>query len=177
MLNSGPPELPGLIATSVWMNGTKFSCGSERPLAETMPAVTVFSKPNGEPIATTHSPTRRRVGSPNFTAGSVPVVLDLDQRDVGALVGADHLGLEFALVGELDGDLVGALDDVRVGQDVAVRGDDEARAERAALRARSLLRPGLLPRNEAAEEFLDLLVVHARDLRQVSPGGAPPAWY
>jgi hypothetical protein len=22
MLNSGPPELPGLTATSVWMNGT-----------------------------------------------------------------------------------------------------------------------------------------------------------
>ncbi|MNH42339.1 hypothetical protein D3C78_1627810 [compost metagenome] len=22
MLNSGPPELPGLMATSVWMNGT-----------------------------------------------------------------------------------------------------------------------------------------------------------
>ena len=68
-LNSGPPELPGLIATSVWMNGTKFSCGSERPLALTMPAVTVLSKPNGEPIATTHSPTRSLLGSPNVTLG------------------------------------------------------------------------------------------------------------
>ena len=99
MLNSGPPELPGLIATSVWMNGTKFSCGSERPLALTMPAVTVFSKPNGEPIATTHSPTLSLVGSPKLhhrQAGGV----DLDQRDVGAPVGADHLGLELALVGE-----------------------------------------------------------------------------
>src|SRR5258706_308552 len=37
MLNSGPPELPGLMATSVWMNGTKFSCGSERPLAGPRP--------------------------------------------------------------------------------------------------------------------------------------------
>jgi hypothetical protein len=33
--------------------------------------------------------------------------LDLDQRHVGALVGADHLGLELALVGELHGDFVG----------------------------------------------------------------------
>ena len=66
-LNSGPPELPGLIATSVWMNGTKFSCGSERPFALMIPAVTLFSKPNGEPIATTHSPTLSLFGSPNFT--------------------------------------------------------------------------------------------------------------
>ncbi len=69
MLNSGPPELPGLMATSVWMNGTKFSCGSERPLALTMPAVTVFSKPNGEPIASTHSPTLSLVASPKRTSG------------------------------------------------------------------------------------------------------------
>ena len=95
MLNSGPPELPGLIATSVWMNGTKFSCGSERPLALTMPAVTVFSKPNGEPIATTHSPTLSLVGSPKRTAGrpvasilitamsvrrSAPITLALNSR-------------------------------------------------------------------------------------------------
>ncbi|MNC92270.1 hypothetical protein D3C83_86650 [compost metagenome] len=44
-----------------------------RPLPETMPAVTVFSKPNGEPIATTHSPTLSLPGSPNLTAGSAPV--------------------------------------------------------------------------------------------------------
>ncbi len=34
-----------------------------------MPAVTVFSKPKGEPIATTHSPTRLFAGSPSFTVG------------------------------------------------------------------------------------------------------------
>ena len=68
MLISGPPELPGLIATSVWMNG-KYSPVS-RPLALTMPAVTVFSSPNGEPIAMTHSPTLRRFTSPIFTVGS-----------------------------------------------------------------------------------------------------------
>ncbi|MBS1136080.1 MAG: putative serine protease MucD domain protein [Proteobacteria bacterium] len=69
MLNSGPPELPGLMATSVWMKGTNVSCGSERPLALTMPAVTELSKPKGEPMATTHSPTRSLVGSPIRTAG------------------------------------------------------------------------------------------------------------
>ena len=43
--NSGPPELPGLMAASVWMKGTRPSPGSERPLALTMPWVAVCSKP------------------------------------------------------------------------------------------------------------------------------------
>jgi len=34
-----------------------------------MPEVTVFSKPNGEPIASTHSPTRTLEASPSFTVG------------------------------------------------------------------------------------------------------------
>ena len=57
---SGPPELPGLIAASVWITWE-----IEKPLgawiwrcsAETMPLVTVRSRPNGLPIATTGSPT------------------------------------------------------------------------------------------------------------------------
>ena len=65
MLISGPPELPGLMATSVWMKGRKSPVS--RCLALTMPAVTVFSRPNGEPMAMTHSPTRSRLTSPIFT--------------------------------------------------------------------------------------------------------------
>ena len=53
-LNSGPPELPGLIAASVWMTSS-----IEKPLGEeisrcsalTTPAVSVRSRPNGLPIA------------------------------------------------------------------------------------------------------------------------------
>ena len=40
-----------------------------RCLALTIPAVTEFSSPNGEPIAITHSPTLRRLESPILTAG------------------------------------------------------------------------------------------------------------
>ena len=40
-----------------------------REVALTMPAVTLFSKPNGEPIATTHSPGRSFDGSPRRTVG------------------------------------------------------------------------------------------------------------
>ena len=34
-----------------------------------MPAVTLLSKPNGDPIATTHSPTLNLLGSPWVTFG------------------------------------------------------------------------------------------------------------
>jgi hypothetical protein len=70
MLNSGPPELPGLMGTSVWMNDTRFSFGRSRPLALTMPAVMVFSSPKGLPMAATHSPTLSLSGSPMVTLGS-----------------------------------------------------------------------------------------------------------
>ena len=55
-------------ATSVWMKEHS-SLRQGTPLAETMPAVTELSKPNGEPMATTHSPTRL-AGSPRRTVGN-----------------------------------------------------------------------------------------------------------
>ncbi|MNC89824.1 hypothetical protein D3C83_58220 [compost metagenome] len=64
------------------MNGTKFSCGSERPFAETMPAVTLLSKPNGEPIATTHSPTLSLFASPKRTTGRFPASIRITARSV-----------------------------------------------------------------------------------------------
>jgi hypothetical protein len=53
---SGPPELPGLSAASVWMTSSMhrpLRARKDRPSAETTPAVTVDSKPSGLPIATT----------------------------------------------------------------------------------------------------------------------------
>jgi hypothetical protein len=132
MLSSGPPELPGFTATSVWMKGTASRLGSperfSRLVALMMPAVTVLLKPKGEPIAITHSPRaqllgvadlhhRRLVASTLITATSLRVVR------------ADHLGDQLALVAEAHRDLLGVLDHVRVGDDEAVGGHDEARAE------------------------------------------------
>ena len=57
---SGPPELPGLIAASVWITLSIVKLLGDwiwRWRAETIPAVTVRSRPNGLPIATTGSPT------------------------------------------------------------------------------------------------------------------------
>jgi hypothetical protein len=56
----GPPLLPGLMAASVWIRLRMVppSVVIWRPVAETMPLVTLLSKvPSGLPIATTSSPT------------------------------------------------------------------------------------------------------------------------
>ena len=70
MSNSGPPELPRLMAASVWMKSSYGPDAMSRLRAETMPAVTVPPSPNGLPIAITQSPTRTASESPNETAGS-----------------------------------------------------------------------------------------------------------
>ena len=66
-----PPELPGFSAASVWITfstslpAEPVLVGSERPSAETTPAVTVPESPIGLPIATTSWPTRRESASPS----------------------------------------------------------------------------------------------------------------
>ncbi len=52
----------------------------------------------------------------------------LDQRHVGQIVHADHLGRQVGAVGQADHDLVGAADHVIVRDDIAGRVDDEAGA-------------------------------------------------
>ena len=58
--SSGPPELPGLIAASVWIASSiwkSVSDSTERPVAEITPTESEFSSPNGLPIAATGWPT------------------------------------------------------------------------------------------------------------------------
>ena len=56
-----------------------------RPLALTMPAVALFSKPNGAPIASTHSPTFSVRESPSFTVGrSLAPILMIAISDFGS---------------------------------------------------------------------------------------------
>ncbi len=84
---SAPPELPGEIAASVWMRSTS-ACdswalpGMVRWRPETMPTVTVFSKPSGLPRATASWPTWGRLVS-NVAAGQTGLV-DLEHRDIGS---------------------------------------------------------------------------------------------
>ena len=76
---SGPPELPGLMAASVWIRFCRLSVAvpvppacTVRPRAETMPWVTVgvpAARPSALPMATTASPTTAFCESPKVTVG------------------------------------------------------------------------------------------------------------
>ena len=58
----------------------------KRPSRSRCPTVTVCSRPNGLPIAMTHSPTRSVSESPSGSAGSPCRAFDLDEREVGLRV-------------------------------------------------------------------------------------------
>ena len=58
--SSGPPELPGLMAASVWIASPISNCVSDsivRSSAEITPVESDWRSPNGLPIAATGSPT------------------------------------------------------------------------------------------------------------------------
>ena len=81
-LRRGPPELPGLMAASVWMKFTFLfgmpTSAAERCSDETIPRVTVESSPTAFPIAMTQSPTCRSSERPSGAVGSLrPVGLIL----------------------------------------------------------------------------------------------------
>ena len=101
---------------------------SERPVALMTPTVTVWSSPNGiadgdGPLA---DPERVRIAEGGDR--QLVVGLEADHRQVRLGVGAEDLAAVFSLVGEPHGDLVGALDDVEVGEDEAALVDDDAGA-------------------------------------------------
>ncbi len=84
---------------------------------------------------------------------------DLQQRDIGTLVDADHLGLEFPLVGQLDVHLVGTVDDMRIGDEIAIARDDETGTDGLLLQL--ALGRAAWPRNlaEAPEELVERVVL------------------
>ena len=111
----------------------------ERWTAETTPTVRVVSLPSGLPIAATG---RRRRPWPNRRAALARAQvrrIDPDQADVIEEIPADEVRLDAITIGELDIEmlssvnaraLAGVRDHVRIRQDVALRGDDEARSLR-----------------------------------------------
>ena len=107
---------------------------SDRPSAETTPAVTVHSSPNGLPSAIASCPGRIERASPK-TAGirSLPAMRNTARSVSGSSPATD--AAEAAAVEQRDLDLVGAVHDVRVGEDEAVGGGDEAGAAAGAAAA------------------------------------------
>src|ERR1700730_16552771 len=127
---SGPPELPGLSAASVWITSSinrPFFERKERPSAEMTPAVTLASKPKGLPIAIAISPGFSFFELPSLAAGriafssmrtrakSVSVVTE-DAAGKNAPVERCHLGP------------FGALHDMAVGEDKTVRRENDTGA-------------------------------------------------
>jgi hypothetical protein len=102
----------------------------------------VLEKPKGEPMA---------------------AAVDLEQRNVGAFVHADDLGLELALaIRQAHGDVVEFRHYVRIGEDVAVCADDEARAEAAARLARAAAVAARDVGHEPTEEFQHRIFLRLR---------------
>ena len=106
---------------------------SERPSAETTPAVTVDSKPSGLPIATTSWPRRSLLELPSRAAGSETSSMTRSRaRSVcGSSPSTRALTVRVSAKRQPHGG--GALHDVAVGQHQAVGRDHHARAGAAAL--------------------------------------------
>ena len=131
MSASAPPELPGLIAALVWIivgSATPFPSETPCRKALTIPSVTLDRSPNGFPIAIAKSPIsslfdreRRRY---QMRTG------DMDDGEVVGCEPADELGaVGVRSGGDRERPGVTRADHVVVRDDVAVRVEDDARAE------------------------------------------------
>src|SRR5437870_590 len=148
MFTRGPPELPGLIAASVWTKSSNGPWPIWRALALMIPAVTVAWRPNGDPTARTQSPTWARSESPSFAAERGLAVIEPEHGEVGLLVHAEDLRLVLTAVERDHLDVGRALDDVGVGEGDPLRVHDDAGAEAPLRDALGQLA------EEAAEELL-----------------------
>ena len=113
------------MAASVWMKSSYTDLFNCRPSALTMPIVTVRPMPNGLPIASTTSPTLSGFLSAMVMLGRFDAV-DLEHRQIGFGIAADHARVDHAAVVQHDSDFLGALDHVIVGDDIAVGAHDHA---------------------------------------------------
>ncbi len=131
VLISAPPELPKLMAASVWMKSSKSVTPSRpRPVALTMPWVTGLTEP--ERIADReHHITRAQHIRAAHRHDRRVLQIHAQDREIGIRIGADDGGRGDTTVRQLHADLVRALDHVMVGDQVAVGVEDDARAEAA----------------------------------------------
>ena len=136
---SGPPELPWLIAASVWIVSVMmklFGAVISRWSALTIPARDRSLEPERaaqrEDRVSDVDGTRVGEAERGEQAGGR---VDADDGEVGGRIGADELGVELDAVPEAHRDRRGACDDVLVRHDVTVAVVDEAGSLRSRLRA------------------------------------------
>ena len=118
-----------MIGASVWITWSivkPFGAVTARWTALTMPAVTVRSRPNGLPIATTGSPTRTASESPR-RSGASAVASTSTLRTARSVEGSlpTSVAVSVSWLEKLTSISVGALDHVVVRDDVAGLVEDE----------------------------------------------------
>ena len=122
-----------MSAASVWMTSSTTRAvrpsrvGSERPSPLTTPAVTEPASPSGLPTATTSWPTRSVAGVAE-DGGRRGGAAGADDREVGERVGADDVDVGLGPVAEHRPPGAAPADDVGVGEQQPVVGDDDGRA-------------------------------------------------
>ena len=129
-VTSGPPELPGLRAASVWMrlSMSRPPSDAQRP-AERADHAGRHRRLEPVGVADGHdqladAQAARVAEARRHQVGRVHA----QDGEVGLRVVADELRVQFASVAQRHAQLVGAVGDVAVGEDEAVAGDDEAGA-------------------------------------------------
>ncbi len=100
-----------------------------------------------DPLADAHAVRVAKGGKRQRRATDV----DLDERDVGALIAADHARRQLALVVQPHANVRGVLDDVVVGKDVAAGVYEDAGALLARVAAAAAVLP-LVIRGEAGAD-------------------------
>ena len=135
--SSGPPELPGLTAASIWMSPVQDLVAARRLERAVQPGDDAGADRAAEPERAAHGERlaalldaplaehRRDEAGWRFDGA--------DDRDVVLRLGADDLARRLGPVGEGQPDAGRVADDVEAGQDVAVEIDDDAAAEAAIL--------------------------------------------
>ena len=131
-LTSGPPELPGLMAASVWMRPSSVTpsavevavLGRHDPAGDGRLAAEVEGVADGDHLVAD----LEVVGRAELGGHEVVDVLHLDQGEVVVGGAADQRGRVLAAVGEHDGDVADAADHVGVGEHEPVGAEDDAGA-------------------------------------------------
>ena len=136
---SGPPLLPGLIAASVWIRPSRVVSRPVDWSVTVICAVQAGDDParHGLRVAAERAADRDR-GLADLEGGRVadrrgvePRRVDLDEREVGVVRDADDARRQLRAIGEGDRQALAVGDDVAVREDVAVRGQHDARTDAA----------------------------------------------
>ena len=155
---SGPPELPGLSAASVWMTSSirrPLRARRLRPSAETTPAVTVDFEPEGiadrdDELA---APQGLRIAEPG--GGRPAGRFGAQESQIGVGIVTEHLRLGLAALREGEARALRSAHDMAVGQDETVTGNDDAGTDATAVASPS----GALNPNDRRPDPVD----HGRD--------------